>query len=49
MARDASQPGADMDEINARISCLRDEEIYSEQEFAVFIDAYNRGLANHEP
>ncbi len=42
LARDARQPGADLDDINDRIEELRG--IYTPQEFKAFEQAYNAGV-----
>lgn len=42
LARDANQPGADLDDINKRIEELR--KIYKPEEFKVFEQAYKAGL-----
>ncbi|MBO4803862.1 MAG: hypothetical protein IKX18_00220 [Muribaculaceae bacterium] len=47
LAHDANQPGADMDDINARITDLR-ETIYSPEEFSVFETAYKSALKKQE-
>lgn len=43
LADDANQPGADMEDINARIEVLR-ERVYEPEEFAVFEAAYKSSL-----
>ena len=43
LAHDASKPGADMDDINARIDMLRDR-VYNPEEFAAFETAYKAAL-----
>lgn len=47
LAHDANQPGADMTEIDKRIAVLRDE-IYNQEQFDVFYQAYGKALKRTE-